>query len=289
MLACRVLRRDRTALAAVLLASWAVTTAGAAEWEIQGLVGRTAPTYSQTFTWSPPVLPNLAGVSIEQSGTFDLTATGGLAFAGSLSFFPTGGVGLEARIDGGDVTLETRNARFSARVPLPAPPPDLDADLDLEPATVELERLTPLSLNLRLRTPGAVALNLSGGVSYLPRLELAVTQRLAVAVRGFDVGLGTLDFGRIPIRAAPETQTTGSRVGANLGVGLQLKLGESVSLVIDARGFLFPERRLIWTAVPGEPLNPAEQTAVEEVLRQLQPIEFTPTFINAAAGLSISF
>lgn len=288
MLACRVPRK-RPFVLAPLVAVCTAASAGAAEWELQGLVGRTAPSYSQTFTWTPPPLPQVAGVTIQQSGTFDLTATGGLAFAGSLSVFPAGVVGLEARIDTGDVTLETRNARFSARVPLPAPLPDLDADLELEPATVELERLTPLSLNLRLRTPGPVALNLSGGVSYLPRLEVSVIQPLAVGVRGFEVALGSLDLGRVPVRATPDVESSGSRIGANLGLGLQIRLSEAVALSFDARGFLFPEQRLVWTAVPGQALNAAEEAVVEEVLRQLEPIEFSPTLIGATAGLSISF
>lgn len=292
MLACRVPRNRSilvAALASALASHWTAAPAGAAEWEIQGLVGLTAPTYSQTFTWSPPALPQFAGITIDQSGSFDLTATGGTAFAGSLSVFPAGGVGLEARIDTGDVTLETRNARFTARVPLPAPLPDLDADVELEPATVELERLTPLSLNLRLRTPGPVALNISGGVSYLPRLEVAVIQPLAVGVRGFEIGLGSLDLGRVPIRATPEETSSGSKVGANLGVSLQIRLSEAVSLVVDGRGFLFPKQRLVWTAIPGQSLNPAEEAVLEEVLDQLEPIDFTPTLINATAGISISF
>jgi hypothetical protein len=62
-----------------------------------------------------------------------------------------------------------------------------------------------------------------------------------------------------------------------------------VSLVVDARGFLFPEQQIVWSAAPGRELSPAEQVVVDEVLRQLQPIEFSPTLINATAGISISF
>jgi hypothetical protein len=276
-------------LAAALLAPGTVPVAPASGWEVQGLVGFSAPTYSQTFRWSPPPLPSLPGVEIEQSGTFDLEATGGLAVSGSLTWFATGGVGLEARIDTGDVSLETRNARFSVRVPLPAPLPDIDTELDLEPAVVDLERVTPLSLNLRLRTPGPIALNLSGGVSYLPSLEVAVVQPLSLGVRGLDTALGRLDLGEVSIRAAAAEETSRSRVGANLGVGLQIRLSDSVSLALDARGFLFPERQLVWSAAPDRPLNAAEQLVVDEVLRELQPIDFSPTLINATAGLAISF
>jgi hypothetical protein len=265
------------------------TPAEASEWELQGLVGFTAPTYSQSFSWSPPPLPSVPGVEIQQGGSFDLEATGGTALAGSLTWFPVGGVGLEARIDTGDVSLETRNARFAVRVPLPAPFPDIDADLELEPATVDLKRVTPVSLNLRLRTPGAFSLNVSGGVSYLPALELSVVQPLAVGVSGLDVFLGDLDVGEVPIVASPAATDNESRLGANLGVGIQVRLGESVFLVVDARGFLFPEQQIVWSAAPGRELSPAEQVVVDEVLRQLQPIEFSPTLINATAGISISF
>jgi len=286
VLACVVRSLARPLLVTAVVCSGPVPLAHAQRWEIQGLVGGTAPTYSQTFSWSPPALPGIPGVEIEQSGSFDLVATGGLAFSGGLTWFATGGVGIEARVDTGDVSLETRNARFSVRIPLPAPLPDVDTDLDLAPATVNLERVTPLSLNLRLRTPGRVALNLSGGVSYLPRLEVAVVQPLAVGVRGLDF-LGDLDLGEVPIRAAPELESGGSRIGANLGIGLQIRLSDAVSLALDARGFVFPEERLVWSAAPGS--NAAEQLVVDEVLRQLPPIEFTPTLINATAGISIAF
>jgi hypothetical protein len=286
MLACLVRFIAWTSLV-LALSPGGLRVATASDWEIQGLVGRTAPTYSQTFRWSPPPLPSLPGVDIQQSGTFDLVATGGLAFAGSLTWFATGSVGLEARIDTGDVSLETRNARFSVRIPLPAPLPDIDTDLDLAPATVNLERVTPLSLNLRLRTPGRIALNLSGGLSYLPRLEVAVVQPLAVGVRGFDIGLGDLDLGEVPIRAAPALDSEASRIGANLGVGLQIRLSDAVSLAVEARGFVFPEQRLVWTAAPG--LNAAEQLVADEILRELPSIDFSPTLINASAGISIAF
>jgi hypothetical protein len=108
-------------------------------------------------------------------------------------------------------------------------------------------------------------------------------------VSGLDVFLGDLDVGEVPIVASPAATDSESRLGANLGVGIQVRLGESVSLVVDARGFLFPEQQIVWSAAPGRELSPAEQVVVDEVLRQLQPIEFSPTLINATAGISISF
>lgn len=285
MLACRVLSRTTSLFIATLFAA---SAAGASGWEVQGFVGFTAPTYSQTFSWSPPALPSVPGVGIEQSGSFDLEATGGTAFGGSLTWFANHEFGIEARIDTADVSLETRNARFSVRVPLPPPLPDFDADFDLEPARVDLGRLRPLSLNLRLRTPGPVSLNLSGGISYLPELEVTIDQPLAVGVRGIDIAFGDVDLGEAPIRASLDESTSNSRIGANLGVGLQIRLSDSVSLAVEARGFLFSEQRLVWSAAE-RPLNPAEQVVVDEVLRQLQPIEFSPALVNATAGISISF
>lgn len=285
MLACRVLSKTPSL---VLIALLAAGVAGASGWEIQGFVGVSAPTYSQTFSWSPPALPDLPGVGIEQSGSFDLEATGGRAFGGSLTWFANDEFGLEARLDTADVSLETRNARFGVRVPLPPPLPDFEADLDLEPARVDVGRLRPLSLNLRLRTPGSISLNLSGGVSYLPELEVSIEQPLAVGVRGLDIALGTLDLGEAPIRASLAEGSSSSRIGANLGIGLQIRLSDSVSLAIEARGFLFSEQRLVWSAAERS-LNAAEQAVVDEVLRQLQPIDFSPALVNATAGLAISF
>ena len=50
---------------------------------------------------------------------------------------------------------------------------------------MDFERIRPLSLNLKLRTPGRVRLALSGGLSYLPELNVVSAQ--AVRLRSVQV------------------------------------------------------------------------------------------------------
>src|SRR5262249_20311184 len=108
-----------TLIALTLVAS----TARAGErLEIAGHAGFTFPFYSQTFHYDPgAVSVPIPGVSVQQSGDFELRASGGPAFAGAFTFYATGGLGFEFRVDHADISLETQGGSYTVRVGLPAP------------------------------------------------------------------------------------------------------------------------------------------------------------------------
>jgi hypothetical protein len=145
----------------------------------------------------------------------------------------------------------------------------------------------PLSLNLKLRAPGSVPLTLSGGVSYLGELNAVATQPLALGVEGI-VGSGPA-ISTLALRAATQTTQTGSggKLGANLGAGLRIPVGSRLSVVAEARAFVFRKRRLVWSA--GEaPSGPVEQALLDDVLERLPAIEFTPTYWRVTVGLGLA-
>jgi hypothetical protein len=152
-----------------------------------------------------------------------------------------------------------------------------------------MERVRPLSLNLKLRTPGALRLALSGGISYLPSLRVVSTQ----AVRLHAIELGgqrvDVDVATVGLRAeaVPEEQENG-RFGVNAGAGLQLRLAKGLWIVAEGRGFLFRRHQLQWQRAGGV-LSPLEQTLASELERRLEPIDFNPTFWQATAGIALAF
>ncbi len=282
----RLLPRLGLATASLLLS---VTPLLASDFEISGFVGLSAPTYSQTFSYQPPPPPTVSGVRIEQRGTFDLKASGGMAFGGAVAFFPVPAVGIEARLDTADMTLETENASYVVGVSLPQPIGNVSTQVDLPPAQVDLERPRPVSLNVRLRVPGTVSVGLSGGVSYLPSLKARVVQPLAITSSVLDLVGGQIGVGEVPVVATADPTVEGSRVGGNLGLGLAFRIGETVAIAVEARGFYFKEHRLTWSRADNQPLNAVEEIVVEEALRALPVVEFKPIFFNVTAGLTLRF
>jgi len=71
--------------------------------------------------------------------------------------------------------------------------------------------------------------------------------------------------------------------GGNLGAGLRVPLGDSVSLVFDARAFGFPKRELAWGS--GSGTSPIE----EALAAALDPIEFQYGFFQATGGVAFTF
>jgi hypothetical protein len=261
----------------------------AGDFEISGFVGLSAPTYSQTFSYQPPPPPTVSGIRIDQRGDFELKATGGTAFGGAVAFFPVPAVGIEARLDTADMNLETQNASYVVGVSLPQPIGNVSTELDLPNAEVDLERPRPVSLNVRVRVPGTVSVGLSGGLSYLPSLKVRVVQPLAITSSLLDLVGGRVDVGEVPVVATADPTVEGSRLGGNLGLGLAVEVGETVSLAVEARGFYFKEHRLTWSRADNQPLNAVEEIVVDEALRALPAVEFKPIFFNVTAGLTLRF
>src|SRR5215470_10513859 len=113
---------NKTALASSLLAACvAAAPAGAGDRvEIAGHAGFTFPFYSQTFTYDPgAVSVPIPDVSVQQSGQFQLNASGGPAFAGAITLYATSGLGFEFRVDHADMKIDTQGGSYNVRVGLP--------------------------------------------------------------------------------------------------------------------------------------------------------------------------
>jgi hypothetical protein len=132
-------------------------------------------------------------------------------------------------------------------------------------------------VNLRFRTPGPLALIASGGLSYLPDIEVDGSVPLDVQINGQPV-LPTIDP-RITLVATPSQSA--DRWGVNGGVGIRIGAGR-LALVGEARIFYFSDYELRFAAVDPLPFLP-------ELAENISTFKFEPVFLNAQAGLVIRF
>ena len=279
----------RKALILLLAALAAPALAGGGELELTGYGGYTFPFYRQTFKYDPgPVSVPIPGVSVEQGGSFELKASGGPAFAGGMAFYVTDGFGFEVRYDHADITVDTQSSSYNVRVGLPGPLDPVVAALTLTEGTADLKAAAPLSLNLKLRTGGRVKLTVSGGASRLGDLEATVQQTIGLGVIAFNLDRGNIQIGTIGVKATG-VAGAGSSWGGNLGLGLQIPIGEHAALVLEGRGFYFPKRTLEWEPVLDRPLSAIEQALLARVQERLPPVEFEPWWVQATVGFAIRF
>jgi len=282
---------SRTCVGAVLLAlasAGAAPEAAAGGFEIAVHLGRTLPTFEQTLSYDASGdIPSVPGVTVQAQGPLELTARGDLAFSGGLTWFFAGPLGIEARFDGLTAHLEAADTVYSVRVAQP-PLPAVGAQLVLGGRDLEVESVRPVSLNLRLASSGRVRVSISGGVSHLGALQVSGTLSGSLTA---SVGGTNLPFvgASVSLKAvAPPEEEEKGQYGANAGLALQIGLGDSLALSVEARGFLFKERTLTWSA-GGVPVNALEDALQQELLARLEPIRFTPTFFSVNAGLSLRF
>ncbi len=200
----------------------------------------------------------------------------------------TDGFGFEVRYDHADITVETQSSSYTSRVGLPAPLDPVVAALTLTEGTVDLKAAAPLSLNLKLRTGGHVRFTVSGGASKLGDLEATVQQTIGLGVIGFNLDENNIQVGTIDLPGDRHRRSESSW-GGNLGLGLQIPIGEHAALVLEGRGFYFPKRTLEWEPVLDRPLSDIEQALLARVQERLPPVEFEPWWVQATAGLSIRF
>jgi hypothetical protein len=282
---------NKTALASSLVvACVAAAPAGAGDRvEIAFHAGFTFPFYSQTFTYDPgAVTVPIPDVSVQQSGQFQLNASGGPAFAGGITFYATSGLGFEFRVDHADVTLDTQGGSYNVRVGLPAPLDPVVANLSLSQGTADVNAVSPLSFNLKLRSGGKVRLMTSFGASRLGNLELTLTQSVGLGVIGFDFAQGSAQIATLGLKASAVGET-GSSWGGNLGIGVQIPIGEHAAFLIEGRGFYFPKRTVEWQPVLDRPLTDIEKTLLDRVLQRLDPVEFEPWWVQATIGIAVRF
>jgi hypothetical protein len=259
--------------------------------ELAGWVGPTFPFYDQTFRYDPGLVTvPIPGVTVRQEGSFAFHGRGGLALGGGVTWYIVPVLGIEGRLDTADVKIQPEGGVFNVSADLPAPLPDLSTQVSVGSGVVNVRRATPFSANLKLRTPGPVAFMVSGGLSYLPALELVLTQRVGLGVTGLGLGTNEVTVATLGLRA--ETRPEGpeeGHLGLNAGAGLQFSIGGKLRLFADGRFFYFKEQTLVWSRADTGTLSPLEEALLREVESRLEPVEFRPTFFQATAGLAITF
>lgn len=281
----------RLLLPLALLAGLEPLAAAAGGLELAGYIGPSLPFYDQTFRYDPgTVTIPVPGISLRQDGVFGLSAQGALAVGGGLTWYFAGPAGLEARVDTTRIDVQTLGARYNVRLDLPEPFPPISTDVDLGSGRASPETLTPLSLNLKLRTPGVLRFVISGGVSYLPSLALSIQQTVGLGVTNFDGTRSTVDIATFALRAEAQPEGEGeSRLGFNAGAGFQVGVGSHVSLVAEGRYFYFRKQTLTWSRASSRELSALEETFLREVEKRLEPVTFNPAFFQATGGIAVTF
>jgi hypothetical protein len=271
-----------------LLALPALALAG--EVEIGGFAGYTFPFYSHTFEYDPgPVSVDIPGVSIEQSGSFKLKASGAAVFGGTVAYYPVDVLGLEARLDSGDLNVQSENPSYHVHVTLPPPLAPVDTNLSLKTTQASLRSANPLSLNLKLRTGGDTRVYLSGGISYLPNMSFSVEQTAALGVSAVNLETGNLEIATITLRAKRKPGDIKNSWGGNAGLGVRIPLGEHGGLILEGRGFFFPKQTFQWEGVVDTPLDEVEQKLLDRVLERIDPVEIQPWWVQATLGVCYRF
>lgn len=264
----------------VVLATCAVVLVMAAPWRAsaQGVdltifAGRAFPNYDERLTLRPSS-PSLPGVDITVAESPILRADGGAVFGAALAF-ELGIFGIEGRIDATEVGLDFTGARYDLRGAEP-PFQNVTASLIAAEGRFDADRITLLSLNARLRTPGPVGVVVSGGFSYLPDIRVAGSLPLRLEAAGFPPLPG---FGAdLTLRATPGQSE--HRIGVNGGAGL--RIGGRVAVMAEVRAFYFREYELRFGTEQGpEFLN--------DLLAAVDPVRFDPIFVNAQVGLVFKF
>jgi hypothetical protein len=276
----------RLAIAAAAALVSALVPSARADWQVAVQAGPTFPFYDQSFEFDPGPLGGPAGQIVSQEGVYRLEGQGGLALGASLAFHPHSVVGLELRLDTADVDVSTGGIRYRVRVNVP-PFGTINSDVAFTEGEGDLERLRPVSLNLRLRSPGATTVSVSGGVSYLPAFRFAIRQPIEAGIGGGPM----IEVAEIilPAEALPEQEGDG-RWGVNAGLGLQQRIGGRLHIQADGRYFRFQSQTLQWGQPQGTgALTPLQDELVREIAARLDPARFNPTFFQATVGLALSF
>jgi hypothetical protein len=183
-------------------------------------------------------------------------------------------------VDSVNVDLQSFGGNYTLELG-PAGSPVSSIPVSLGAGETDLRRVKPVSVNLRFQSQGRIGLGLSGGLSYLPRLELDALPTLTVANlnSSFPVSL----------TASPVNPDATGHLGFNGGVTVQIKVAGGVSLVGEARGFAFRRSELKWQSKETGSLSAVEKALLGSIASQLELPRFTPGFWTARAGLALRF
>jgi opacity protein-like surface antigen len=281
----------KPALACLILL--APAAAAASDGEITAWVGPAFPFYEQSFAFDPgPLSPGIPGTSLAQRGQFTLDARGGLALGAAAAWHFSPHVGLELRLDTADVHVRTQGARYALTARLPPPlPPILTREVDLGTGDVDVERVRPISLNLRVRSGGGTRFTASAGGSWMPRFRFVAHQAIGLGLPGLTGAVPFPDLASVALTAeALPGQEGEGRLGFNAGAGLQHRVGGRVWLRVEGRYFRFQRQTLHWSRAESDILLPVlEDALLRQIERSLQPARFNPTFFQATAGVVFTF
>jgi hypothetical protein len=265
-------RNSVAAIGAILVLLAAPHHATAQTFDLTLFGGLAYPLYDERLTFQPPA-PALSGVEVTVAESPILRGDGGPVFGAALAL-EFGMIGIEGRFDSVAAGLEFTGARYDLRGTT-FPLQGLTASIVASPGRFDAERISLLSLNARIRTPGRISLVASGGVSYLPDIDISGSVPLSVDAPqlpplGFDAAL-TLHG--VPGRSE-------HRLGLNGGAGL--RVGGRVAVHAEVRGFYFRDYELLFASADGPEL-------LDDLLADADPVSFSPVFVNAQIGVVIRF
>jgi hypothetical protein len=235
--------------------------------------GAAYPLYDERLTFRPPS-PTLPGVDVTVTNTPVLRGDGGPVFGAALAV-EFGIVGIEGRIDAVSAGLEFTGARYDLRG-TGFPFQGLTASLIASAGRFDADRISLLSLNAKIRTPGKVSVVASGGLSYLPDITISGSVPLRVEapelapLPAFDAAL--------TLRGVPGQSE--HRFGINGGAGL--RIGGRAALFGEVRAFYFRDYELRFASSNGPEL-------LNDLLAEANVVRFSPVFVNAQVGLSFRF
>jgi hypothetical protein len=241
--------------------------------------GPTIPTYKQTFTFngSTPQF-QLARLNVKEAPS--LEADGGLAYGAAVTLFLSNSFGIEGRLDSVDIDLQSFGGNYTLELG-PAGSPISSVPVTLGAGKTDLQRVKPFSVNVRFQSQGRIGIGLSGGISYLPTLELDTLPTLTVANlnASFPVSL----------TASPVNPDKTSHLGFNGGITVRIKVGGGFSVLGEARGFAFQRSELKWQSKETGALSAVEKALLTGIASQLNVPEFTPGFWTARVGVALRF
>ena len=263
----------RVFVALVLATLAGATSASAQTVDVTVFTGLAYPLYDERLTLRPGG-PTIPGVDVTVAEEPVLRGDGGAVFGAALGL-EFGPVAIEGRLDSIAAGIDFSGARYDLRGTA-FPFQDLTASLIADAGRFDADRISVLSINARIRTPGPIGLVASGGLSYLPDLSVSGSVPLNVIAPDLPPFGFAAD---LTLRGTPGASE--HRFGVNGGAGVRLG-GGRLALLAEVRAFYFREYELRFATTNGPAL-------LDELLSEADAIRFEPVFINAQVGLSFRF